>query len=113
MPTAGRHWVFVASRGDAVVIQDIATGAVERRIATGEQVEPGMVTAGVDERGQIVLAFGWRDGARGRPDTGYTGKSATPANSSYELASSSWWCAGSSAAARAWCVPRVGVLGRR
>jgi carotenoid cleavage dioxygenase-like enzyme len=40
-----------------VVIQDVATGAVERRIATGEQIEPGKVAASADDLGHLVLVF--------------------------------------------------------
>ncbi|HEX4419219.1 MAG TPA: hypothetical protein VH165_15010, partial [Kofleriaceae bacterium] len=55
----GDHrWAFIASRGEAVVIQDVATGAVVKRIATGEQVEPGIVAAGADAAGHLVLMFG-------------------------------------------------------
>lgn len=54
----GHRWAFVAATGDAVVIHDASTGAVERRIATGAPVEPDMVTAGADTLGHLVLAFG-------------------------------------------------------
>jgi hypothetical protein len=54
---AGHRWAFVASRGDTVVIQDVATGTVERRIATGEQIEPGKVAASADDLGHLVLVF--------------------------------------------------------
>jgi hypothetical protein len=54
----GHRWAFVAARGDTVVVQNVATGAVERTIATHAQVEPGMVIAGGDDHGHVVLRFG-------------------------------------------------------
>jgi hypothetical protein len=53
-----RAWAFVASRGDTVAIQDVGSGVVERRIATGAQVEPGKVAAGADDLGHLVLVSG-------------------------------------------------------
>jgi hypothetical protein len=55
---SGSRWAFVAGAGDSVVIQDVKTGAVERRIATGEPVEPGLVTAGGDDAGHLALVYG-------------------------------------------------------
>ena len=54
----GHRWAFVAATGDTVVIQDASTGVVERRVATGAEVEPGMVAAGADTAGHIIVAFG-------------------------------------------------------
>ncbi len=54
----GTRWAFVAKTGYAVVIQDVATGAVERRIDLGHTAEPGMVTATGDGQGWIAVAYG-------------------------------------------------------
>jgi len=54
----GQRWAFIAATGGTVVIQDASTGVVERRVATGAEVEPGMVAAGADAEGHLVLAFG-------------------------------------------------------
>ncbi len=37
------RWAFVARTGDAVVIQDVATGAITQTIATGAAVDAGFV----------------------------------------------------------------------
>jgi hypothetical protein len=57
-PISGKRWAFVAATGDEVVIQDVATGVVERRIATGEPGEPGKLIAGADALGNLVIAYG-------------------------------------------------------
>lgn len=57
-PISGKRWAFVAASGDEVVIQDVATGVVERRIATGEPGEPGKLNAGADALGNLVIAYG-------------------------------------------------------
>jgi hypothetical protein len=54
----GHRWAFAAATGDTVVIHDVSTGVVERRIATGAPVEPDMFAAGADTLAHLVLAFG-------------------------------------------------------
>jgi len=54
----GTRWAFVARTGDAVAIQDVASGAVEQRIATGAPVDAGLVSFEGDGRGHLVIAYG-------------------------------------------------------
>jgi hypothetical protein len=55
----GEHrWAFATATGDAVVIQNVATGKIEQRIATGAPVEPGMVAVNGDSSGHLVLVYG-------------------------------------------------------
>lgn len=63
---ADHRWAFATQTGDAVVIQDVATGELVQRIATGAPVEPGMVALTGDASGHLVLVYG---GATARAHT--------------------------------------------
>lgn len=63
---ANHRWAFATQTGDAVVIQDVATGELVQRIATGAPVEPGMVALTGDVNGHLVLVYG---GATARAHT--------------------------------------------
>lgn len=63
---ADHRWAFATQTGDAVVIQDVTTGKLVRRIATGAPVAPGMVDVAGDANGHLVLVYG---GATARAHT--------------------------------------------
>jgi hypothetical protein len=58
IPLGGPRWAFIAAGGDTAVIQDVTTGAVEKRIPTGEAVAPGQLLAAGDGLGHLALAYG-------------------------------------------------------
>lgn len=58
LPLQGPLWAFVAERGDSVVVQNIVTGAVTRRVPTGPPVEAGSFLAASDGAGHFVIAYG-------------------------------------------------------
>lgn len=52
---SGDVWAFTSERGDAVVLQDVVTGKVKKRLALGSAREPGSVVAAADGAALAVV----------------------------------------------------------
>ena len=58
IPLGGTRWAFAARTGDVVVIQDVVTGAIAKRVPAGAPVATGTVSVASDGADQLVLAYG-------------------------------------------------------
>jgi len=54
----GPRWAFAARTGDVVVIQDVVTGAIAKRVPAGAPVATDTVSVASDGTDQLVLAYG-------------------------------------------------------
>lgn len=57
VPLGGTRWAFSSASGDAVVVQDVKTGKVARRITVGKAVDSASAALVGDAR-RLVLVFG-------------------------------------------------------